>query len=563
MNVGERLTQLLQEYGVEVVFGVPGGQTLALYEGIRNSQGKIRHVLVRDERSAVYAADAYSRITGKTGVCDATVGPGATNLPSGIAEAYASSIPLVAIIADIPRGWEHRRNRGSASQGMNQLEMFSKIAKWTGVVNTPEAIDDVVDACFRIAHTGRPGPTILCIPDDVFNSQVDEGSFKKRANRRPFHPWHRSCADDSDVRKAAEALLRSAKPAIFAGGGVHLSKAYEPLKELAELLKAPVATTITGKGSIEETHPLALGVAGSMGRREVNETLREADAVLVVGNKLGQVASLQWELPSPQAKLIHLDIDGAEIDRNIASDIALVGDAAATLKALVNHCKQLMGDSAFKNEWGDHGEATSWKKAGPEHPDENPAHPADIIRILRDFTKPDDVVVCDASLSSGWAAVHWVVRESGRRFIAPRGLAGLGYGAPAAIGAALGRADGKRVICLAGDGGWAYSMQEVETMARLGLPVLVIVLNNRTLGWVKHVQKTRFKEKYISTDFAEVDYAKAAEAMGARAYRARNARRFEECLNNLGELSGPAFIEVSVNEFDTPVLRNNSSAGEF
>lgn len=568
MNVGERLTQLLHEYGVDVVFGVPGGQTLALYEGIKNSPDPIRHILVRDERTAVFAADAYARMTGKTGVCDATVGPGATNLPSGIAEAYASSIPLVAIIADIPRGWEHRKDRGSASQGMHQLAMFAGISKWAGVVNVPEAIDDIVDSCFRIAHTGRPGPTILCIPDDVFSSEVPESALKKDVVRKQYHPWHRSSAHPDDIRQAARILQTAAKPAIFAGGGVHLSAAYEPLTELAELLQAPVATTISGKGAISERHPLAVGVAGSMGRAEVNDMLKEADAVLVVGNKLGQVASLQWEVPTPGAKVIHLDIDGSEIGKNIKSDVALVGDASTTLHGLLAELKNTSNqpeEAAAARDW-DAGKLTgwqAWKDAAPERLQASPAHQIDIMRILSGYTQPDDVLVCDASLASSWAAAHWVAGESGRRYIAPRGLAGLGYGAPAAIGAALGRAGGERVVCLAGDGAWAYSMQEVETMHRLKLPILIVVINNRILGWVKHVEKARFNDTYISTDFAEVDYAKAAEAMGARAYRVWSTQEFADCLAGIGSIDGPVFIEVSVTEWDSPVLRNSSSVGEF
>ncbi len=562
-KVGERLTELLIEYGVDVVFGVPGGQTLPLYEGIQKANGKIRHALVRDERTAVFAADAYARQTGKTGVCDATVGPGATNLPSGLAEAYASSIPLVAIIADIPRGWEHRKDRGSAAQGMHQLEMFSKITKWVGVVNVPEAIDSVVDTCFRIAQTGRPGPTVICIPDDVFSASLPDDAVQAVATRRQHHPWYRSAAYRPDILRAAQLLAESKKPALFVGGGSHLSQAYDQIQKLAERLQSPVATTITGKGAIGELHPLLIGVAGSMGRTEANDMLKEADALFIIGNKMGQVASLQWELPAKHSKVIQLDIDPAEIEKNVPVDIALVGDAGATLDALLEELDKL---TQTRTEWQDARLKawTAWKKAVPEHLDANPAHQMDVMRALNSYIRPDDIVVCDASLSSSWAAAHVVIRQAGRHYIAPRGLAGLGYGAPAAIGASMGNLkENQKVICLSGDGAWGYSMGEVETMHRFQLPILMIVINNRVLGWVKHVEKTRFRERYISTDFAEVDYAKAAEALGAQAFRVSNVEEFAKCLDQVWDIQTPVFIEVSVTQWDSPVLRNNSSGGEF
>ena len=560
MQVGERLADLLVEYGVEYVFGVPGGQTLALYEGIKNSKGKIRHILTRDERTAIYAADAHARQTGRTGVCDATVGPGAANLPSGLAEAYASSIPLVAIIADVPRGWEHLKERGSASQGMYQLDMFKSITKWQGVVYEPEALDDIVDTCFRIANSGRPGPVVLCIPDDVFNQEVPEHS-KKQRNRKKLSPWYRTTAYWEDIQKAATLISQSTRTAVFVGGGAHLSGAYEEIKTLAEKLMAPVATTITGKGAIEEVHPLAVGVAGSMGRKEANEALQQADTVIVIGSKLGQVATMQWTLPTPDTKVIHIELDGEEVERIRSVDVALIGDAKATLEALLI---ALDGLTLPKSQWDQERLTswTAWKQEKPAQLEESPASPRDVVRALNEYVQADDVIVCDASLSSGWAATTAVLQKAGRHYQAPRGLAGLGWGAPAAIGAAFGLQQGQQVICLAGDGGWAYSMQEIETMARFELPIVNVVINNHTLGWVKHVEKVRFKEDYISTDFSQVDYAKAAEALGARAYRASNISEFIACLEEAGRVSGPVLIEVQVNETESPVLRF-SSEGEF
>ncbi len=561
-TVGHLLVELLEEYGVGYVFGVPGGQTLPLYRAILEGSarsGAVRHILMRDERSAAYAADGYARLTGLTGVCDATVGPGVTNLVSGVAEAFSSSIPMVAIGSDIPRTWNHLRRRGAASQGIEQSPMFSTITKWLGRVETAASALDTIDAAFRIANVGRPGPVFLEIPDDVFASPATRDGAVERA--RPHRsPWYRPGADPAVAGEAARILAAARFPMIVAGGGVIASGAGEVVQQLSRVLSAPVATTMSGKGTIPESDPLAIGVAGSMGRPYANELVRRADAVLQVGTKAGQVGTLGWETPSPGAIAIHLDVDPEELGRNRRA-IGLWADARLGVEAIIDALDGVAPASQWDRAELESARAT-WLASTREAPRANaPLRPQDLVAILSETLQPDDILVCDASLASGWGGVHFEVKSTGRLFLAPRGLAGLGWAAPAAIGAAVG-APGRRVAVLAGDGAWAYSMGEVETMTRLGLPILNVVLNNRTLAWAKHAERARFNGAgYLSVDFADVNYAAGAAGLGARASRISRLSEFRaavETWDRGAATTAPTVIDVLTDEVDSPVLKFSS-----
>jgi len=558
MKVGDRLANLLIEYGIEYVFGVPGGQTLQFYHGIMKSSGKIEHILMRDERSAGYAADAYARISGRTGICDATVGPGATNLVSPLAEAYASSIPMIAIISDIPRAWEYRRTRGNASQALRQLELFDTISKWQANVVDAQALDDMVDTAFRIANSGRPGPVVLCIPDDVFSSQVvpNEGSTRLRSSEFPIY---RTAPDPVDLQKAVDLIRRSRMPALLVGGGALISGAFEEVRQLSETLGAPVATTISGKGIMAEDHPNTLGVAGSMGRPVANEILDEADLVIFIGTKTGQLATFGWEIPGSEVLTIHIDIDPEEMGKNFCNSIPLVGDARLALASLL----EAIGNDPPKSKWQKETiskRVREWyrESIGKHDKASEPLKPQIVMDTVNKAVTEDSIAICDASLASGWAALYYQITEQGRKYLAPRGLAGLGWGAPAAIGASLATGRRERILLFAGDGGFAYSIQELEVMARLKLPIVSIVFNNDALAWIKHIQQQRFKTGYISTDFHHIDFATVAKGFGVRGYTARTAAELSEALRNEQSNEGPAVIDVITDQWETPVLRSSS-----
>ena len=565
IDVGQRLVDRLIAYGVRTVFGVPGGQTVPFYHGLAVRQDRISHVLMRDERSACFAADAYARVTGTVGVCDATVGPGATNLVSGLVEAYSSSIPILAVIADIPRGWAHRRRLGSASQGFEQRDFLDPCVKWYGRVETPEQLDDVLDQCIRVASSNRPGPVVIEIPDDVFSAPASEAAHGEGLSAT--FPRLRFGPDPAALDVAVDVIVTSRRPLILAGGGVQIADARAELQSLAEILQIPVATTISGKGAIAETHPLAVGLSGSFGSPLVNELIEQSDCLLALGCKLGQAATLGWELPRSESTVVHVDVDGEEIGRNHPRTVAVQADARLGIQAL----REAFVGRDFSSDW-DLTEIAArveelWQTENFKVPlEQDRIKPQQVIRSLSTRLDDDDMIVTDASLASGWAASLWRVEAAGRRVLAPRGVAGLGWGLPAATGAAFGMRDlGRpgRVVCLAGDGGWAYSVAEIETLARFGMAVPSIVLNNAVLGWNKHVAMRRYPDAWVSQDFGEVDWARTAEGLGGWAERVEDPGDLDAAIGRaLAWEDRPAVLDVLSSEFETPVLKAMSGPVE-
>jgi acetolactate synthase-1/2/3 large subunit len=553
MRVGNRLAELLLENGVEYVFGVPGGQTLPLYEGISKFQGRIQHVLMRDERSAGYAADAFARMTGRAGVCDGTVGPGATNLISPLAEAHCSSIPMLCIVSDVARSWEHRRTRGNASQAMDQMEMFKPVSKWQVKVTDPRSIDNIVDTAFRVATTGKPGPVVVCVPEDIATADYD---FKQPVAGvdGAHYPKYRSAPDPAEVSTAAEMLTSSARPVLVIGGGAHISGCYDQVKALAEQTGAAVITSISGKGIIDETHPQCLGVTGTFGNPIARDVMKTADLVFFIGCKAGQLTTFTYRCPDRSTPIIHLDADPEEIGRNYPASLPLVGDAALGLDALLG----TLAGARTESDWDFetlNGEHDAWyagqiRQATQE---DGRLRPQPVMDLVNQVLTDEDLVVCDASLASGWAAAYLKFEQAGRRIIAPRGLAGLGWGSPATIGAALATSKAKRVLQFAGDGGFGYSLQELEVMKRLDLPVVTLIFNNDTLGWIKHVQKNYYDQNYVSTDFSHVDFATVASGFGTRSYTATTLDEVRDFLAAEESPAGPALIDILSDQWETPV----------
>lgn len=555
MRVGEKLAELLVKNGVKYVYGVPGGQTLSLYEGIRKLDGKIQHVLMRDERSAGYAADAYARLTGRTGVCDATVGPGATNLVSPLAEAYCSSIPLLAIISDIPRVWEHRRMKGNASQGIQQVEIFKTVSKWQISLTDPRALENVLNSAFRIATTGKPGPVVISIPDDIGSTDF---AFREStyALLGAEFPRFRNTPDPNEVQIACQMILKSKRPVLVVGGGAHISGAGQQVRKLAEHLGAPVITSISGKGIIEESHPQAFGVTGSFGNPLAAEIMQQADLVFFIGCKVGQLTTFNYRIPRRDTPVIHLDTDPEEIGRNYMGSIPLLADARLGLDAVIASLDGKKPDLEWdleplkEKQWLWYKEQTSISPQADQ-----PLRPQTVMGAVNEVLTGDDILVCDASYASGWAAGYLQLKTAGRRYIAPRGLAGLGWGTPAAIGAALATGKKKRIFNFVGDGGFGYSVQELEVMHRLNLPVVTIVFNNDVLGWIKHVQKSVYKGQYISTEFSHVDFATVAKGFGVRGYTARTPDELNDCLKQEKSPEGPAVLDVITDQWESPTVR--------
>lgn len=552
--VGHRLVALLIEYGIDRVFGLPGGQTLPLYDGIARQQGRINHVLMRDERSAGFAADAYARLTRRVGVCDATVGPGATNLVSPVAEAFCSSIPLLAIVSDIPRAWEYRRHRGNASQAIDQLDLFRSISKWQASIIDPGSLDDMVHTAFRLATTGKPGPVVLSVPDDVGPMECEYGKIQIPEEKAVF-PRFRQAPDPRQIERAVAAIRQARKPVIVAGGGVHISGAYQSFQALKEQLKVPVLTSISGKGIVSEEDPMALGVVGTFGNPIANAVLQEADLIIYIGCKIGQLTTLRFNYPPSSVRSIHMDADPEELGRNYPQSIPVLADAQLGIEALTASLRESSCDvewvlKRYKQDW----EAWYRQKIDPGQSMPQGLKPQVVMGVLKSMMREDDLVICDASLSSGWASAFLPLASAGHNYLAPRGLATLGWGAPAAIAAALATEGKQRIIHLAGDGGFGYSVQELETMVRLKLPITTFVFNNSTLAWIKHIQKEKYKETYLSTDYQEVSFARVAEGFGALGYSVTTLNRLREIMKEIGVLTEPVVIDIKTDQWETPVL---------
>lgn len=555
-HAGDLLAELLVRHGTEVVFGQPGGQTAALYDGIHRREPRIRHVLVRDERTAGYAADAYARLSGRPGVCDVTVGPGTTKLADGLVESYNASVPVLALVGELPRDWEVLRHKGVGSQGFDQVRFLSAMTKQTFAVPSLEALPGLVRSAYRWATSGRPAPVALVIPHDVLDADWDGNEADAAADERyASAPAHRPVPAAFDLEAAAELLRRAERPAIVAGGGVHGSGAWAELGALAARIDALVVTSFSGKGSIAETSPLAGGVLNPLGREEAVELAGRADLLFWCGCKVGQNTSLNWTLPRAEQATIQLDLDPTELGRTFRPTVALNGDARAALAALCELVEERRRPGWLEEIECVRGEARTRREAEAGLEDA-PLQPARVMAELARRLRPGDVVVSDASFSAGWLA-GWVdAPAAGRSFLYARGQGGLGYAVPAAIGAALAR-PGSRVITVSGDGGFSYAVGELATHAQLGLRTVNVVLNNGALGWLKIWERLFFdglrQSVDLETEAVVPGFATAASGLGCAGFAAAAPDELAGALDAAFTVEGPAVVDVRCAPWATPV----------
>ena len=577
---GALLLGLLAEHGVRHVFGVPGGQTLALYDAILDRAPAVTHVLMRDERSAAYAADGYARVTGKVGICDATVGPGAAKLPSGLGEALGGSVPVIALVSDLPARMAPHRYRGAASQALDQAGLLAPVTKWLASIPDAVSMPGLVRQAFRTATSGRPGPVALLLPQDVLDGPADATAARAESRRFGSFPAFRPAPEPADVTAAALVLRRAARPFLLAGGGVMHSGAGPVLTSLAQRLSAAVGTTLTGKGAIAEDHPLSVGVTGAIGTSAAATALAEADVVLLAGTKSGGGATYGWTLPRADQEVIQLDIDPVELGRAFGVAAALLGDARAGLDALLaelgaeaprgitdaaatTDAQRAAGGPAAaepdRTAWRARlAELTAdWRAARDREraSEAVPITPQRVLAALQGALGPADRLICDASLASGWGGVYYEQRVPGRQVLSPRGLAGLGYALPAAIGAATAAAGEPvgRSVVLVGDGALAYAAGELATLAELALPVTVVVLNNRSLGWIRWYRRITFGRGFEDDDFADVRYADVASGFGLHAERVTEPARLAAALASALNGSRPALVDVVTEAWETPI----------
>jgi acetolactate synthase-1/2/3 large subunit len=565
-HVGDLLADLLLLHGVETIFGVPGGQTAALYDAVLKRRDLIEHVIVRDERTTAYAADAYARLTGRVGVCDATVGPGAAKLPSGLGEALNSSIPVLALVSDLPSATEARRYRGATSQALDQETLLRSVTKWQATVRRPKDLAPLVRRAFREATTGRPGPVALVLPQDILDAPADEGA--DREGQPDVHaatfgrfPALRLIPDPEQIAGVAAVLQQARRPLLIMGGGAMLSGAADVVARVAEAFGAAVATTLSGKGCIDERHPLSVGVLGSMGTSAARLAAEQADALVFVGSKAGSVATLSWSLPRPGQAVAQIDVDPAELGRDFPLDALALADARLALEAIAAKGATAAGPSS-PGEWPATVRhlAGEWRqqRASEAASDDVPIRPQRVIAELQQHTGPDDILVSDASLASGWLGAYFEQTVPGRKLLFPRGLAGLGWALPAAIGAAVAAPD-HRVVVLVGDGAIAYAVGEFSVAVQRQLPITVVVLNNSSYGWIRWYRRIGFGRGWEQDDFGPTDFAAVASGYGLAAARVDEPADLAPALESALSAQGPSLVDVVSSVWDTPVAAHRDA----
>lgn len=517
-TVAHQIAAALRRHGVEVTFG----QSLPSMLHLACEQAGIRQIAYRTENAGGCMADGFARVSGKPAIVTGQNGPAAALLVAPLAEALKASIPVIALVQEVSRDQTDR----NAFQEFDHIALFSSCAKFVRRLQSASRVDDYIDMAFTAACSGRPGPAVLLLPADLLIEPAAAPdrlpASPRKANLGRF-PLDRTCADRSAITHAAALIAQAQRPVVIAGGGVHSSGAWEALSALQEFAHLPVATTVMGKGAVSELHPLSPGViANCLGpnsnARSQKELVSSADLVILVGNRTNQNGTDSWTLYPRDAQYIHIDIDGCEVGRNYEA-LRLVGDARLVLQDLLEalHKVDLRHASARRAAVeqliaeGKQRDLTS--NAAVRLSAQSPIRPERIMEELQKRLQPHDIVVADASYSSLWTSNYLTAQHAGMRFISPRGLAGLGWGFPMALGAKVARPE-STVYCLVGDGGFGHVWSELETAARLGIHVVLIVINNGILGFQKHAENVKFGAHTTAVDFAKVNHAGVAQAAG-------------------------------------------------
>ncbi|MCI0431963.1 MAG: acetolactate synthase catalytic subunit [Rhodospirillales bacterium] len=562
LTAAQVFAMALQRHGVTVMFG----QSIPSQIHLAAPAYGIAQIGYRTEHAGAIMADGYARIAGRVGVVTTQNGPAATLLVPGLAEALKASIPILALVQDVALSALDR----NAFQEIDHVDLFRGCCKWVRRVHSADRIDDYVDMAMTAAASGRPGPAVLLCPLDVIDARTVASSGRDMALGR--YPLDRMLADPEAITRVAEMLSKAERPLIVAGGGIHLAGAAEELSRLQEMAALPVATTTMGKGAVDENHPLSLGVAGYfMGTGGMAKFMRplieEADLILFVGARTNQNGTDSWTLFPRHARFVHLDIDPMEVGRNYES-VRLVGDAKLTLAALMEalrakdlslrHDRRAALAARIAAARAAHqAEAAALLSAG-----RRPIRPERLMEDLAHVLTPDSITVADASYASIWVANYLPALQAGMRFLTPRGLAGLGWGLPIALGAKLAARD-RPVFCVVGDGGFAHVWSELETARRHGIKVVVTVLNNQTLAYQKHAEQVLFGAHTTAVDLGPVDHAAIARACGLGGLRVERPDDYRPALEQAIEAEHATVIDALVDpDAHPPITAFEGKLGE-
>lgn len=539
----EAAVRTLQAHGVRHIFGLCGDTSLPFYDALCRLDHGMAHVLTRDERSAAYMADAYARVTGRVGVCEGPSGGGATYILPGVIEANESSIALLAITSDVP---VTARGRYPLTE-LDQRALFAPLTKWNAVVDHVSQIPHIFRTAFRAATTGRPGAAHIGLPYDLQKQQVDAADLWADPRHGGF-PAYRTGPDPDLIAAAAEVMLAAKRPAFICGGGVILSGACEVLAELAEMLDAPVASTVSGHGVIADDHPLAVGVVGANGGTdETRAAIADADTVIFVGCRAGSTTTEHGTAPSRAVPIVHIDIDPMVVAGNYRVEAGIVGDALLCLSALrIAIERRLAGGKRHTGAADRLAALKAAKRAAFDRlaaSTQTPIRPERVLAALQAALPADAIIVADPGTPCPYFSGHFQFNSTGRRFITNRAQGALGFALPASVGAQIGAPDTK-VVAVMGDGSFGFAVGELETVVRLGLPITLIVFSNASFGWIKASQKDGYDARYFSVDFTRTDHARIAAAYGLKSWTVRDPADLDGVVAQAVAHDGPTLIDV-------------------
>lgn len=536
MTGAKALMTAMEKESVKQVFGLPGGANLPMYDEFNRCD--IRHILVRHEQSAAHMADGFGRVSRKPGVCFATSGPGATNILTGIATAQADSVPMIAVTGQVSVNMIGK----DAFQESDIIGMANPVVKYAFQPRTADEIPEVVKKGFFIAETGRPGPVLIDIPKDVQTNEAPM-EFPDEFKIQGYHPW--ADPDIVNVERAIDMLLHAEKSIILAGGGTIISSAFAELQSIAEALMLPVVTTFKGKGAFPETHPLSLGPIGMHGHAEANKMMAEADCVLAIGTRFSDRSVGTFEAFEKRLKIIHMDVDPAEIGKNQNAQIAVVGDVKVNLRVMVKLLLQKAIKKTDESPWFKHVQETKiyWKENLKIHPGEMGA--AKILRKLRELLPKESIVTTEVGQHQMWASLFYDVIQPGT-FFSSTGLGTMGWGFPAAIGAKVAKPD-VPVVDIAGDGSFSMTENSLATAVLENIPVIVFLLNNSSLGMVAQWQRTFYDRRMTGVEQHSCpDYVKLAESYGAQGIRAQSMDELDKAIKNALSSDVATVIDIPI-----------------
>jgi len=527
MNGAQVLLECLKEQGVDTIFGYPGGAVIPLYDALYDYDN-FNHVRTSHEQGAIHAADGYARSTGKVGVCFATSGPGATNTITGIATAYMDSIPLVVITGQVATPLLGK----DSFQEIDITGMTVSVTKHNYLVRKVEQIPEVIREAFEVANSKRPGPVLIDIPKDIFLANATYEKLETLYENKNFS------LDKLKISKGIQMINESKRPIIYAGGGVKTSQASENLEKFAQKGDIPVVNTLMGLGTIKRDNELSLGLVGMHGHRESNYAVTNSDLIIAVGARFSDRVISKISAFAPSANIIHIDIDASEIDKNVYSQLSLIGNLDEILKLLINGMKE-KDNSIWKAK------INKWR--GEDKFDSEAFHPKNILNSLGKKLGDDIFVVTDVGQHQMWTAQTWKFSFP-RSFITSGGLGTMGFGLGAAIGVKSANKD-KHVLLVTGDGSFRMNCNELATVSRYNIPIIILLMNNQSLGMVRQWQKMFANERYSQTDMDDVvDYVNLAKSYGVNGYKVNNMNELGDLLNKIEFKESPIFIECNINK---------------